>query len=65
MSKGSAPRPVHNKTYGENFDRIFRPTSTNELKHYRPIGHMAHKDCGWPFCDCKKECEKVKNAQSS
>lgn len=55
MSKGSTPRPVDQQKYRDNFDRIFR----------RPLGHMEHKDCGWPFCDCKKECEKVKDDRNT
>ena len=58
MSKGDTPRPVDRQKYGKNYDRIFRKSTPDELKHYRPINHMSTPDCGWPFCGCKKECEK-------
>ena len=57
MSKGSIPRPVDQQKYNDNFDRIFRSDEVREL--FIPVGYMTTPDCGWPFCDCVKVCEKV------
>ena len=48
MSKGSKQRPTDHYIFEQNYDKIFRT----------PKDAVQHKDCGFPFCDCKERCEK-------